>query len=83
VRYVSRYDLRLALTEQTTVRVFIEYDSDGVWRHSGTVRLRRTGSAVIPIRPRRCDHFRLRLEGTGGCEVNSITKTVRDGGERI
>lgn len=81
VRYVSRYDLRLALTEQTTVRVFIEYDSDGVWRHSGTVRLRRTGSAVIPIRPRRCDHFRLRLEGEGDMKLLSIARVFERGSD--
>ena len=32
-------------------------------------------SVTLPVLPRRCDHFRLRLTGTGAWRLLSLTRT--------
>ena len=38
-------------------------------------------SFSLPVRPRRCDQLRLKLQGTGMCKLYSITKTLEKGSE--
>ena len=44
-----------------------------------------TGSSLrsfsMPIRPKRCDHLRLRIVGEGDAKIYSITKTVEKGSD--
>lgn len=41
----------------------------------------RKRTYLLPIIPRRCDHYRLRLSGTGGCRVFSLTRQFYRGSE--
>jgi hypothetical protein len=61
--------------------VYARYDSQGGWEHLYTVRGTGLGSVTLPLRPRRCDHMQLRLEGTGEMKLYSITKTLEQGGD--
>ena len=38
---------------------------------------------AFPVRPHRCDHFRLKLTGTGGAKIYSITKTLEQGSDEM
>lgn len=80
---VSKLQLRLGLEKGSCMTVKIQFDSDGVWR---TVRtLTGDGSKrsfYLPIVPRRCDHYRLRLEGTGRASVYSLVRETYTGSER-
>ena len=80
---VSKLQLRLGLEKSSCMTVKIQFDSDGVWR---TVRtLTGDGSKrsfYLPILPRRCDHYRLRLEGTGRASVYSLVRESYSGSER-
>lgn len=80
---VSKLQLRLGLEKGSCMTVKIQFDSDGVWR---TVRtLTGDGSKrsfYLPIVPRRCDHYRLRLEGTGRASVYSLVRESYSGSER-
>lgn len=69
---VSKLQLRLALDEESTAEVEIQYDSDGVWRDTASLRATVKRSWYLPVIPRRCDHFRLRLRGTGRCVLHSL-----------
>jgi hypothetical protein len=82
-KYVTRLVVKLKPDAGSSVRVSIQYNSTGVWKQLYAKEGTGMVTVSVPVLPAPCDHFRLRLEGTGGCEVNSITKTVRDGGERI
>ncbi len=81
IRYVSRFDLRLNMSADANMQMFIEYDSSGLWRFAGNIKLEETGSVVVPIKPRRCDHFRLRLEGWGDVRIFSIAKILGQGSD--
>ena len=81
-KYVGRICLRMSLESGARATAEIEYDSSGVWQSAGEV----TGSGVtrsflLPIVPRRCDHMRLRLSGTGEVRVYSISRMVEAGSD--
>jgi hypothetical protein len=82
-KYISRFDLRLILPERATMKVELEYDSSGTWEEQGTVTGGGIGSVVIPVRPRRCDHFRLRLSGTGEMRMYSWAKRLTKGSDVV
>ncbi|MBQ9747546.1 MAG: hypothetical protein IJV98_02065 [Clostridia bacterium] len=77
---VSRLELCMGLAVGTRVRIDIQYDSSGVWQPLFAVTGGRIGSFTVPIRPRRCDHFALRLSGEGDAKLYSIRKTLVKGG---
>lgn len=80
-KYVSRYNLRLSMEKSSRLKIFIEYDSDGVWVPSGEIFFSGTGTVTVPIRPRRCDHLRLRLEGRGHFRLFSIARILEIGSD--
>lgn len=78
---IGKLLIRLELDEDAGVDVLIQFDSDGEWRPVKTLEARVKRSWYLPIVPRRCDHFRIRLEGRGGCRVYSLTREVYAGSE--
>ncbi len=80
-QYVSHFNLRMKLPQGASVDVFLEYDSDGVWHHAGHIVGTGTNTFLLPIRPRRCDHFRLRLEGVGDVRLYSLAKIHERGSD--
>lgn len=82
-KYISRYDIRLNMTKGARFEVYIEYDSTGEWQCGGGVTARRDGtkSYTFPVRPRRCDHMRLKLCGSGECRVFSVARVLEIGSD--
>lgn len=78
-KYISNFSLRLSLEEGAELTIYIEYDSTGEWERKGTIKFRGTKAVNVPIRPRRCDHMRIRLEGKGRVRLYSIAKLVTYG----
>ena len=84
---VSRLVLRLEMDEDTTLDIKIRYDSRGDWellrRLTGEM-VKGQEEIVIPLR--RCDHYRIRLEGSGlgGCgwTLHSLTRERRVGSNK-
>lgn len=80
-KYVSRMDVRMSLKIGTIVNFFAEYDSCGSWDFLFTMSGTSLGSFVIPIRPKRCDHMRLKVVGNGEAKIYSVCKTVEQGSD--
>ena len=80
-KYVSRYTLTLRMEEGASVRLWLRYDSTGAWQKSGEVQLSVNGSVTIPIRPRRCDHMQLRIEGEGEVKIRALTRVLETGSD--
>lgn len=81
-KHIGRINVRLLMERNTRANISIQYDSDGNWHH--VTNLRPSGKVrniSVPIQPQRCDHFALRLEGKGGCQILSITKFIEEGSE--
>lgn len=80
---VSKLQLRLGLENGSRVTVLIQFDSDGVWRPVRALEGKgEKRSYYLPIIPRRCDHYRIRLEGTGQASLYSLVRESYSGSER-
>ena len=80
-KYISRLVIRMYLEVTSEMDVYIQYNSMGEWEHLFTILGKDLQSFPIPIRPRRCDHLRLRLVGKGEAKIFSICKTTEQGSD--
>ena len=81
-KYISRLQLRMYLAQGAKARIYIQYNSNGKWQSCGREIIGRgVNSFIFPIRPRRCDHMKLKIEGEGECKIYSLTKCLEVGGE--
>ena len=80
-KYVSRINLRISLEFGTNVDFYLQYDSNGVWEHKFNMSGKGTRTFTIPVIPKRCDHFKYKLVGKGGCKIYSCTKTIEQGSD--
>ena len=80
-KYVSRFNIRMKLPTGSKADMFIQYDSDGIWHHCGHMEGVGTKTFMLPVRPRRCDHFQFRIEGTGDIRIYSFSKILETGSD--
>lgn len=81
MKYISKLLIRMSLEYGSRVDVRIQYDSIGEWEQVCNMEVTSLRSFYVPVRPRRCDHFRLRIEGKGDGRIYSITKTIEQGSD--
>jgi hypothetical protein len=83
MKYISRLTVRMSMEIGAEVRMYAQYDFSDEWeplcclRNTDNLR-----SFSLPIRPKRCDHMKLRIEGEGMVKIYSITKTIEQGSDR-
>ncbi len=75
-KYVSRVLICMALDIGASAEVQISYDGEGVWRTEKVVHSVGDGTVTLTVRPRRCSYFRLRLKGSGGMRLYSLTRRL-------
>ena len=80
-KYISRMSIRLSMEVGTRVYIYVEYDSTGTWESICTLTGANLRTFTVPIRPRRCDHLRLKIVGRGNAKIYSISKTLEQGGD--
>ena len=80
-KYVANINLRITLEFGTNVDFYLQYDSSGEWEHKFNMSGTGTRTFSVPIIPKRCDHFKYKLTGKGGCKIHSITKTMEQGSD--
>lgn len=80
-KYISRLILRLMIPVDSTLLISAEYDSSGAWEMLYSATGKSLTSVSIPIRPKRCDHLRLKLQGKGAIKVFSICKVTEKGSD--
>ena len=80
-KYLTRFNIRMWMPEGSMVRMYIQYDSDGVWHDEGIMRSKLTRTFMLPVIPRRCDHCQIKLVGNGDTKVFSIARIYEDGSD--
>ena len=80
-KYVAKVTVRAFVPEGGNFSVSVQYDTEDQWRRAATVAHGCKRSFSLPIPLQRCDHFRLKLHGKGGCRIYSITKTIENGSD--
>lgn len=80
-KYISKLDVRISLDIDARVHFYIQYDSSGAWERVFTMTGTTLCSFAVPVRPKRCDHLRLRIEGEGEAKIYSICKSIEKGSD--
>lgn len=82
VKGLGKLQLRVKLGAGSTMTVKIRYDSEAEEHTVSTVvGDGRKQSYYLPIVPRRCDHYRLRLKGEGVFQLQSLVREYYVGSE--
>ena len=81
-KYISKLDVRMALTHGAKVFFFIQYDSASEWEQLFTMIGTNLKSFPVSIKPKRCDHLRLKILGDGDAKIYSICKTIEWGSDK-
>ena len=77
-KYLKKLRLRAVLPVGSELQVFASYDDGDFVPCTCAVGYGIT-PIDVPFIPRRCDRFRLRLEGIGPCSILSIYKETESG----
>ena len=80
-KYISRLTLRMSMDVGAEVSIYAKYDFSDAWESQCVLTSTNLRSFSIPIRPKRCDHMKLRIDGRGKAKIYSITKTIEQGSE--
>lgn len=80
-KYITKLNIRASIKQFSRVIFYIEYDSNGRWLPVGILEGRTLQSFSLPIKLYRCDHFRIRMEGTGPVKIHSMSKTMIEGSD--
>ena len=80
-KYLSRISVKMNLNVGTKLYVYVQYDTSGTWEHICTMNGVKLSTFTLPIRPKRCDHLKLKFEGEGEGKIYSITKTMEQGSD--
>lgn len=81
MKYISRLTVRMLLDIGSEVRIYGKYDFSDAWEHLFVTTGTSLRSFSVPIRPKRCDHMRIRIVGEGMAKIYAITKTIEQGSE--
>jgi hypothetical protein len=81
-KYISRLDVRMKLTPGAVVSFYAEYDSSGEWEHLFNMTGVDLKSFAVPVRPKRCDHMRIKIHGVGDAKIFSVCKTIEGGSDK-
>lgn len=80
-KYLARMNIRMNLYMESHASFYVNYDSSDKWEFIYNMSGKGTASFAVPIRPHRCDHFRLRIVGSGEAKLLSITKEYEEGSD--
>lgn len=80
-KYVSRFVIRMKLADGASAQVMIRYNSQKDWTPCGSINGNGLRSSVLPVRPRRCDHFQIKISGKGPMQLYSIGKIYERGSD--
>ena len=81
MKYISRITMRMVMDIGTEMTIYAQYDLSDEWEHICHFRSTNLRSFSIPIRPRRCDFIRLKIEAKGMGKIYSLTKTIEQGSD--
>ena len=80
-KYVTRFNVRLSMNEGSSVTFYIMYDSNNKWEEKFTYKSNGLKTFIVPVIPRRCDHYKWKIEGKGDAKIFSITKITEQGSD--
>lgn len=80
-KYLSRFNFRMSMAKGSKADFYLQYDSSGIWEHMGHIEGSDLRTFTLPIRPRRCDHLKMKIEGSGEFKLYSIARILEVGSD--
>lgn len=80
-KQISRLVLRLSMEKDARLECLARYDDEEVWHSLCMIFGTDLRSFRLPLRPRRCDHMRLRFRGTGPVKIYSVAQVYEKGSD--
>lgn len=80
-KYLSRFNFRMSMAKGSKADFYLQYDSSGIWEHMGHIEGSDLRTFTLPIRPRRCDHLKMRISGSGEFKLYSIARILEVGSD--
>lgn len=77
----AKLQLRIEVEAGARVEIALRFDSEEDWKTAAELMPSAKRSYYLPIIPRRCDHFRIRLRAQGGWRLYSLTRECYQGSE--
>ena len=81
VKGISKLQLRIEIDANSSVEIQIKYDSKDEWQTVKRLTAETKRSYYLPVIPRRNDHLRLKLIGTGTWRLYSLVRESYSGSE--
>jgi hypothetical protein len=81
-KYYSNINIRAITVENSNFSVYFQYNSNNNWVKKGEFNFGKTGSVNIPFITPRCDHIKIKIEGTGDIKILSISRKIEKGSEK-
>lgn len=78
-KWLIKIQLRLEAEEEAQTAVWVQWDSSGIWEPVANISSSAKRMYYLPIIPRRCDHFRLKLSGQGMVRFYGLTLEYTNG----
>ncbi len=75
-KYILKAEVRLLLREGSTAEMWVQYDSDPLWRSVWLFEAGPTRTVLSRMLPHRCDHVRIRLAGRGAATLLGLFLTM-------
>ena len=80
-KFIGRLNINAAIDEKSYMDIYISYDNYEEWKKICTIHRMTRKSINIPIVPRRCDRFKIKIAGEGNVKIYRITKQLATGSE--
>ena len=81
MKYISRITFRMSMEIGAEMNIYAQYDLSDEWIQVCHIRSTSLRSFSIPIRPRRCDFMKLKIEAKGMGKIYAMTKTIEQGSD--
>ena len=81
MKYISRITFRMSMEVGAEMNIYAQYDLSDEWIQVCHIRSTSLRSFSIPIRPRRCDFMKLKIEAKGMGKIYAMTKTIEQGSD--
>ena len=81
-KVISKLKMRLTMSGGSSLNIYIKIDG-GSWELVNHFAHDSERAVVVPIVPRRCDRYSVKLTGVGRCRIESLTRTYRQAAGRL
>lgn len=77
----SKMQLRMKMSDGSAFTISVMCDDSGNWEEVLHMYSETRRSVYVPIIPRRCDKFRIKIEGRGRVTIESLAREYHEGSE--